>query len=442
MLRVRSRPGTRHSYSNIGYTLAGMVIESITGSRYETYLDLHLLQPLGMHDSTFAFTTQTGAQGDSRMAMGHFERGEPHPSVPTRLRPAGQLTTTAGDMARLARFLMSDGRIDGLRFIDKGLLDSMGVPVGTEAVQAGLEVGYALGLSTRDRHGALGKCHGGSTVGFHALFCLFPQHKSAFFLSINTDSETAQYDGFHALLIHALKVDGAAPSPLAGAMNDRAEWDGYYVPSPNRMATFAWLDTTFNFVRIRADGDLLRLWTPQAPELALMPTASSLYRRDDRLIASHAFSISAEGKRVMSTAAQTYEETSLGGLMLRWVSLVTGVLGLAYLLLFGLVRLVTRRVLPSHPSFVPVAGSLALLLPLPLFYNQSFLEIGDLTVASAALATVTALLPLTMLVGLALSWRRRPWCAMAALDVAAMLAVLQFSVMITSWGLLPLRLWI
>ena len=182
-----------------------MVIESITGSRYETYLDLHLLQPLGMHESTFAFTTQTGAQGDSGIAMGHFEHSEPHPSVPTRLRPAGQLTTTAADMARLARFLMSDGRIDGLRFIDKGLLDSMGVPVGTEAVHAGLEVGYALGLSTRDRHGALGKCHGGSTVGFHALFCLFPQHKSAFFLSINTDSETAQYDRFHALLIHAVE---------------------------------------------------------------------------------------------------------------------------------------------------------------------------------------------------------------------------------------------
>ena len=61
LLRVRSRPGTRHSYSNIGYTLAGMVIEAVTGTRYEHYLATHLLQPLGMHDSTFAFTTQTGA---------------------------------------------------------------------------------------------------------------------------------------------------------------------------------------------------------------------------------------------------------------------------------------------------------------------------------------------------------------------------------------------
>jgi hypothetical protein len=31
---------------------------------------------------------------------------------------------------------------------------------------------------------------------------------------------------------------------------------------------------------------------------------------------------------------------------------------------------------------------------------------------------------------------------MAALDVAAMLAVLQFTVVLASWGLLPLLLWI
>jgi CubicO group peptidase (beta-lactamase class C family) len=442
LLHVRSRPGTRHSYSNIGYTLAGMVIETVTGSRYETYLDAHLLQPLGMHDSTFAFKTQTGAQGDSRIAMGHFEHGKPHPSVPTRLRPAGQFTTTAGDMARLARFLMSDGRIDGQPFIDKRLLGAMGVPVDTEAVAAGLRVGYALGLYGRDRHGALGKCQGGSTVGFHALFCLFPEHQKAFFLSINTDSETAQYDRFHGLLIRALKVDGATPSPAVGATTDPTGWEGYYVPSPNRMATFAWLDTTFNFVRVRANGANLRLWTLQSPELALTPTAGSLYRQGDRITASHAFSMSADGKRTISTSGQTYQEASPGELMLLWASLVSGVLGLAYLLLTGLFRVVTRRVRPSHSSFVPFVGTLALLLPVPLFYRQPFLQIGDLTVASGVLAAVTALLPLTMLVGLALSWRRRPWRAMAALDVAAMLAVLQFTVVLASWGLLPLLLWI
>ena len=35
LLRVRTEPGTRFSYSNIGYTLAGAVIERVTGERYE-----------------------------------------------------------------------------------------------------------------------------------------------------------------------------------------------------------------------------------------------------------------------------------------------------------------------------------------------------------------------------------------------------------------------
>ncbi|HET7204792.1 MAG TPA: serine hydrolase domain-containing protein [Steroidobacteraceae bacterium] len=441
-LRLRSRPGARHSYSNIGYTLAGMVIETVTGTRYETYLDTHLLQPLGMHDSTFSFTTQTGARGDPRIAMGHFERGEAHASVPTRLRPAGQLTTTAGDMARLARFLMGDGRVEGRTFIDQRLLSAMGVPVDTEAAAAGLRVGYALGLYARDRHGSLGKCQGGSTIGFHALFCLFPEQQRAFFLSINTDSETAQYDRFHRLLIRELKVDGVLPSSTAGSTPASGTWAGFYVPSPSRMATFAWLDTVFNFAVVRAHGPNLRLWTLQSPELTLTPTGGSLYRRDDRVTASHAFSVTADDQRVMSTAAQTYQEASLGHLMLLWSSLAIGILGLTYLILVGLSRVLTRRARPSDPGFPPFVGSLALLLPVPLFYRQPFLEMGDLTVASGALAAVTGLLPFAMLAGLALRWRRRPWHTMAALEVAAMLGVLQFTVVLAYWGLLPLKLWV
>ncbi len=441
LLHVRSRPGTRHSYSNIGYTLAGMVIETVTGTRYETYLDTHLLQPLGMLDSTFAYTTQSGAARDPRIAMGHFERGQAHAAVPTQLRPAGQFTTTAGDMARFARFLMSDGRVDGQSFIDKRLLAAMGVPVGTEAAAAGLRVGYALGLYARDRHGSLGKCQGGSTVGFHALFCLFPEHQRAFFLAINTDSETAHYDRFHGLLIRELQVDDAPATLQANSTSSSSAWKGWYVPSPNRMATLAWIDTVFNFLRVRPEGSNLQLWALQSPELTLTPTAGSLYRQVDRMTASHAFSMTVDGQRLMSTAAQTYQETSLDYLVLLWASLAAGTFGWVYLILNGLFRAVTRRTRSSDANLLPFAGCLGLLLPVPLFYRQPFLELGDLTLASGALAAVTAILPLAMLVGLALSWRRRPWHATAALDVAAMLAVLQFTAVLAYWGLLPLRLW-
>jgi CubicO group peptidase (beta-lactamase class C family) len=71
VLRIRTEPGTRMSYSNMSYTLAAMVIESATGERYEAWLDRELLAPLGMHDSSFEFVTQAGAHADARLAWGH-----------------------------------------------------------------------------------------------------------------------------------------------------------------------------------------------------------------------------------------------------------------------------------------------------------------------------------------------------------------------------------
>nr|WP_146204224.1 serine hydrolase domain-containing protein [Massilia glaciei] len=69
LLRLRSRPGAHSSYSNMGYTLLGRVIESVTGERYESYLEAHLLRPLGMLESSFSFVTQAGPRGDPRLAM-------------------------------------------------------------------------------------------------------------------------------------------------------------------------------------------------------------------------------------------------------------------------------------------------------------------------------------------------------------------------------------
>ena len=116
-LLVRSLPGTRFSYSNTGYALLWIVIERVTGQRYETWLDEQLLVPLGMHDSTFAFTTQIGPAADKRLAMGHFEAGLSHQAVAVRVSPAAQFTTTAADMLPFTRLIMGDGRLNGVTFI-------------------------------------------------------------------------------------------------------------------------------------------------------------------------------------------------------------------------------------------------------------------------------------------------------------------------------------
>lgn len=441
LLRVRSRPGTRYSYSNMGYTLLGIVIESVTGMSYERYLDTQVLQSLSMHDSTFAFVSQTGAHADSQLAMGHFEEGVPQSAVPTYLRPAGQFTTTAADMARLAHFLMGDGSVDGAPFIDHSLLADLSLPRGTEAALSGLSIGHGLALAQRDRHGVVGACHPGTTFGFRAMFCLYPSQGKAFFVAMNTDSESADYDRFNALLIDALAITAATPTPPGTPAENMMDWEGIYVPAPNGMATFAWIDTVLNFVRVNWDGSHLRIKPFQSGERTLIPTGGLLFRATDRTTASHVLLESAEGARVLSDGLHSYEQAPLTRMVLLWASLAAGLLGLVYVFLFGLGRALTGRMQRSSTLFLPFLAIIALIIPVPFFFQQSFLQLGDVTAASVLLAMVTGLLPLAMTIGLVVGLRRRALGVIDMLDMAAVVGVLQWMIVLAIWNLLPLRLW-
>ncbi len=43
-------PGTRYSYSNLGYAILGRIIEEKTGVPYEDYVMMNVLKPIGIHD--------------------------------------------------------------------------------------------------------------------------------------------------------------------------------------------------------------------------------------------------------------------------------------------------------------------------------------------------------------------------------------------------------
>lgn len=46
--KLRSKPGSKHAYSNVGYSLLGLIIEKASGMGYEDYLRKHLFEPAGM----------------------------------------------------------------------------------------------------------------------------------------------------------------------------------------------------------------------------------------------------------------------------------------------------------------------------------------------------------------------------------------------------------
>jgi hypothetical protein len=435
VLRVRVEPGTRFSYSNTGYTLAGMVIEAVTRERYEAWLDRELVKPLGLVDSTFEFVSQSGADADPRLAWGHFDDFSLAEAHAVAVRPAAQFTTTAGDMMRVARFLMSDGRIDGETFIDEALLRQMG-RARTSAAAAGLESGYALGLARRDRHGAVGDCHIGNIIGYRAVLCVYREQRKAFFIAHNSDSETARYLRFDELLAQSLRV----AAPVSAASDSHVlplEWQGRYVLSPSRFEQFRYFDLLFDSVAVTVDARGLN-WRPFGGEpQTLVPVGHRLYRAADRTRASHVL-VEEGGERLISDGAKTWQKISGTRFVAQWVSLALGLAGLITLLLLIPWRAWRR----GEPWMQPASLALVLLvLPVPLFALQPFMAIGDFTAASAALFVATVALPLLMVAQVIWTWRARARVRSWRVHIVAAACVLQWCAVLVAWDLMPLATW-
>jgi CubicO group peptidase (beta-lactamase class C family) len=411
VLRLRTPPGAQASYSNLGYTLAAQVIEAVVGERYETWVERELLRPLGMHDSTLRLLRQAD---EPRLAWGHLDGGGAVANLPTALRPAGQFSSTAADMARLARFLMSDGRLHGEPFVDAALLRAMGEPQGTWAARAGLRSGYALGLVRQDRHGAVLRCHGGSAAGHRAMLCLDAGRQKAFFWSMNSDLEGAAYGRIDARLLAELGLVQPLPAPSGAALAPAR-----YEPAPGRYEAFALLG---------------RLQAGPAPldRLLAVPGGAGLWRLPDRREASH---VQLAGTGLVSDGNRSWRVVTPGQVWLPRLSL--GLMALALLggLVWAPVQALRRRrwaplIQPAWlvTAALPLAGGLMAL--------HGWQALGDLTPGSALLAVATALLPLAWGWMALRALSRRRWAA-----ALTALLVVQGSVLLAAWGLLPLLMW-
>ena len=75
MLRQRLdfEPGERFAYSNFGYCLLGRVIEKISGLGYESYVQTHVLKPLGIGKMRIAATQIHGRAADE---VRYYARGK------------------------------------------------------------------------------------------------------------------------------------------------------------------------------------------------------------------------------------------------------------------------------------------------------------------------------------------------------------------------------
>jgi len=180
--RIDTEPGQQFNYSNAGYTLLQLMIEERTGQRFADFMQVAILDPLGMTNSTF------DPERVSSQATGYYPTGEALPHYRLTEQAAGGLYSTANDLARLMAASMPgpDGERAG-----RGVLtsDSVETMMARHDVPDGSSVSFGYQVDDLE-NGYTTTGNFGRNVGWIANAVMIPELGEGIVILTNSDTES------------------------------------------------------------------------------------------------------------------------------------------------------------------------------------------------------------------------------------------------------------
>jgi len=159
-------PGALFRYNNSGYYLLGVVIENVSGTPYEQFLQEEFFGPLGLtrtHVGSNLDIVKNRAQG-YQVIEGELKNDAP--IFMGKPGAAGAIEASAGDLVRWQRALVT-GRV-----IDPASYEEMTTPF---LLNDATETSYGFGLFLDELEGHRRVQHGGGINGFNSLLTYIPE---------------------------------------------------------------------------------------------------------------------------------------------------------------------------------------------------------------------------------------------------------------------------
>ena len=216
-------PEVRWKYSNLGFTIAGLVVESVSGVKWADYVQHHIFDPLGMTSSSVDKPVAGLATGYGRR-MPDGSRAK-MPFVDARAMGAATgITSNVEDMARFVSLQFREGKPGGDQILSTGALRIMHR---VRMLENNWQSGNAIGFAVRREKDKIYVGHGGSYFGYKTQTYMQLEPKVGVIVLTNED------DGNPAdIALHLMQSVGEAVAK-AGAVPARTiSWD----PSWSRFA--------------------------------------------------------------------------------------------------------------------------------------------------------------------------------------------------------------
>ncbi len=170
-------PGTTPAYSNYGTSLAGYIVERVSGLSYDDYVERYIFAPTGMTRSTFRQPLPSALR--PLMASGYMlGSGKPGRFELSSLAPSGAMTASGADMGRFMLAHLANG----------GALmkPETAAQMHTTILRLVPPLnGMALGFYEQNINGRKALSHAGDSLNFHSQLWIFPEEKVGIYMSMN-----------------------------------------------------------------------------------------------------------------------------------------------------------------------------------------------------------------------------------------------------------------
>jgi CubicO group peptidase (beta-lactamase class C family) len=218
-------PGTRHLYSNGGYTLAAEIVARVSGKAFPDFCRERIFEPLGMAHTHFHIDNRRIVHD---RAYSYSKDGDGYEAEPLNYANAGatSLFTTAPDLTRwLDNF--REAKVGGRRAIER---------MQEQAVLAdGSKIDYALGVGIGNHRGIKTISHGGADAGYRSFVVWFPEQELG--VAVLTGLASFDIGGTAYKMADALLADKLAPEekPKPAATTTPAQTNRNYVKLDSRL---------------------------------------------------------------------------------------------------------------------------------------------------------------------------------------------------------------
>ncbi|MFD7706873.1 serine hydrolase domain-containing protein [Streptomyces sp. NPDC059786] len=185
-------PGTQQHYLNIGYTIAGLLIERVTGDSYEHQVARRILVPLGLRDTYLPGADPRIAgphnHGYQTMLLDDGTTGLRDVTVwgPTDGWAAGDLISTTADLERFTKVLFR-GRV-----VRGPLLEEMFTLPKVKTFLTDEDAAYSVGLSMKKLGGREVWGKSGSRWGYNTAIAATRDGSRTLVYSVNSTDAKGQ----------------------------------------------------------------------------------------------------------------------------------------------------------------------------------------------------------------------------------------------------------